>query len=672
MTLRPTNTPRHKHTTRLQLSPIVSYAIIGSLVVGAASMSLDSILLGTTPTAHAYAINDNAIRSASLGLDKTGQTIPDTNYAIPEGAVFMATTGDDTNAGTVDAPVKTLNRAVDLVPPLPGRGTVVIRGGVYRDWYYKTPNVSGAIIYKDVSFQAYPHEKVWFDGTDVIASSAWKNNNNGTWSMSWSTPSFCDNKYYTRSITAQAPLPANNGPCYHYDMSQHPSYPRAGDPQMVYINGSRLQQVGALSQIANNAGKFYYDHTARVMYIGTSPVGKTVELAARPNALVLGATPSSSSILGIGFRRYATNEYGILTRGAVYLGGESSATTPQARVENSVFTQNAAYGLNMRPNGIVRHNVFAQNGYTGMTSNGHGLYNNYAMKDKLLIENNLVAGNNIEHFGYNCKASCGMAGIKIAHMNGFTVRGNIFEGNLEGAAGFWCDLNCRDGVIVNNVARNNQGSGLFYEVSSNGIIASNLIYSNGKQGIRVASDTTKIYNNTLVKNGGMAIWVYDDNRNAQVTNGTEPVLDTRNIEVYNNVVYATAGNAVFLAQKGSPTSPLNTNPNVYMKGLDYNSYFRTTTAIPVTWWDASSNGGKYTYLSTFRLTHKAFEGHSHDLRGSSTTNPFFISLTGSDFRIRSGTPAYNSARVVSADVASAMGIPAGTVTSRGALAWPRY
>src|SRR5882757_5597458 len=46
------------------------------------------------------------------GLDETGATIPDTNYAIPGGAIFMDNTGSDTNTGTQAAPVKTLNKAI--------------------------------------------------------------------------------------------------------------------------------------------------------------------------------------------------------------------------------------------------------------------------------------------------------------------------------------------------------------------------------------------------------------------------------------------------------------------------------------------------------------------------------------------------------------------------------
>ena len=40
--------------------------------------------------------------------------IPDTNFAIPDGALFVAPDGDDGNAGTIDAPFATVAHAVSV------------------------------------------------------------------------------------------------------------------------------------------------------------------------------------------------------------------------------------------------------------------------------------------------------------------------------------------------------------------------------------------------------------------------------------------------------------------------------------------------------------------------------------------------------------------------------
>lgn len=77
-----------------------------------------------------------------------------TAYVVPGGAIFVSTGGRDTNAGTATSPKATLAGALAAAP---AGGTIVLRGGVYKD--------SGLRPTRAVSIQAYPGETVWFDGT---------------------------------------------------------------------------------------------------------------------------------------------------------------------------------------------------------------------------------------------------------------------------------------------------------------------------------------------------------------------------------------------------------------------------------------------------------------------------------------------------------------------------
>ena len=130
-------------------------------LAGCASTVSDSNASGSS------AVKFSACGSGSLtdptNLDASGQTIPDTNYAVPSGAIFMATTGSDSNGGTQAAPVKTLDKAIALVPD---NGTIVVHGGtdaspaVYRDMYTGGQgNFKYKISSKGFTLQAYPHEK---------------------------------------------------------------------------------------------------------------------------------------------------------------------------------------------------------------------------------------------------------------------------------------------------------------------------------------------------------------------------------------------------------------------------------------------------------------------------------------------------------------------------------
>jgi len=620
--------------------------------------------LGDASASGSAAVRFNSCSASDpTNLDASGDTIPDTNYPIPASAIFMATTGSDSNAGSQAAPVKTLNRAIALVP---SGGTIVVRAGTYRDWY--TKGGSYATVTKPITIQAYPHSEVWFDGTDIEPASKWTSDGAGHWYMSWSTPSFCSNKYYqyaySNQLGSSANPGSNSGPCTHYDMYGDPNHPAAGDPQMVFKNGAYVPEVTSLAAVGSNS--FFYqedlaDKTGKI-YIGFNPGSATVELAARPMAAVLGG--AGSKVLGLGFTRYATNEYDNTTTGALYISGANSL------VENSVFSRMAGKALYVQAQGgRLEHSVLANNGFNGFGSNGH--QHTSGIPDGLVIANSVFNGNDTEYYGTNCSASCASAAIKLAHMDGFTVKNNILEnthGNGHGQ-GFWCDLACSHGVIINNVSRGNASDGLFYEVSDSGIIASNLVYDNGGYGIRVGSANTKVYNNTLVNNthsGG--IWVYDDKRSYGVDGWTDVGPDTVNDVVVNNIVADTEATNTILRTQSSDPVPPNTQASQFFSGFDYNAYYRTSSSQDLMRW-IPGNTAETTYKSLSAWTAASgFDRHSTDVAG--TADPFFVDMAHDNFQVRSGSSAYHSATSLPADVAAALGVSSAAGLSRGAISWP--
>jgi mannuronan 5-epimerase len=98
---------------------------------------------------------------------------------------------------------------------------------------------------------------------------------------------------------------------------------------------------------------------------------------------------------------------------------------------------------------------------------------------------NTVEFNNLEHFNINsCGGSCTVAGIKVAHTDNLLVHYNTFRQNV--GTGFWCDLGCTDATITKNMVSLNQKHGIYYEVSSRAIVASNVIAYNWVNGIKVS------------------------------------------------------------------------------------------------------------------------------------------------------------------------------------------
>jgi parallel beta-helix repeat protein len=73
------------------------------------------------------------------------------------GDYYVATTGDDTAAGTIESPWRTIQRAADIVP---AGSTVYIRAGTYAPFVMRRSGAAG----QPTTFSAYPNEQPIVDG----------------------------------------------------------------------------------------------------------------------------------------------------------------------------------------------------------------------------------------------------------------------------------------------------------------------------------------------------------------------------------------------------------------------------------------------------------------------------------------------------------------------------
>jgi len=602
-------------------------------------------------------------------LDASGASIIDTAYLAGScdvvansscpNTIFMSPSGLDTNAGTKAAPVKTIRQAVTLVP---AGGYIVARGGTYRDWYMNGSNTGFGIVGKALTLQAYPHEKVWFDGSDV--ATGWTSDGSGHWTKTWATPTFCSGHYYDLAYNNQDSSASNTGPCTHYDQygATTANYPAAGDPQMVFKDGARIAEVDTLAGVTSSSFFYQQDLTNKTgtIYLGFDPTGHTVELAARPTFMVVGI--SNFTARGVGFRKFATNEYpGGNTDGALYIGGTGSDT-----IENDTFTQMAGQAMHIYPaNTVVNHSIFAFNGFNGLGSNGssQSATGDSTISDGLQIINSVFNNNNLEHYGNICSASCAAAGVKTAHLDGFTVKNNIFEntvgnGHNGTGTGFWCDTDCNTGVIVNNFFNNNTADGAAYEVDDTGIIAGNLFVGN-KTGISANATNTKIYNNTIVDTGAtqFALRLYSDSRRAP-----------SNVSFLNNIIYGSSQNTIYMAKELGGT----VYPSSFISGSDYNSFWFTSqcngTNCVQYRWDDTTGIKFYESSAAFHTAFPSFAANSTD--SFTASDPFFTNSATGDYSIRTGTPVYHSAAALPSDVAAALGLTTAAGQNRGATWWP--
>jgi parallel beta-helix repeat protein len=560
--------------------------------------------------------------------------IGSTSYPVPAGAYFVSPSGSDSNPGTLAAPFRTAQRAVNVVP---SGSTVVLRAGTYHEYV----NVPYA---KTVTLQNYPGEAVWFDGSQPVTGFVPDSTSGGYLLNNW-----------TYQFDHTDPTAGNTDPAWQMVQS---SYPMAAWPDMVFEDGRSLTQVQSLSQLA--AGTFYVDYTNSKLYLGDNPSGHLVEATTVADALYINHG-DGSTVRGIGFERYATpiNDMGMVK-------GYANNVT----FENDVFTRGATTGLAINGAGIVVRNCsLTGNGQLGMQG---------TTSDNLTLTGSDISGNNSEHFNGAPVAG----GVKLTSSRNDVVSTNRFSNNL--ATGLWFDESSWAPTISNNLVMGNARHGIDFEISAGALIAGNVVANNASNGINIAdSNNVRIWNNTLATNGRDLMLA--DGPRQSTSSGTLPTgtpgLDPRygydpnitwvttGIEVRNNLLSD-------IAQNGFARDPLGiddyTKTKTYAQmvtALDNDGYYRPTGSYDP-WIAQLADYPTYSnplVPSTFAaLQADAVEAHGVGV-DTGTTNPFFVNAAGGDYTLQPGSIAVGKGAPLPAAVASAIGATAGVAVNMGAL-----
>ncbi len=543
---------------------------------------------------------------AAAGTFET-PTIKQTAYPVPPGAYFVAGTGSDSAPGTEAAPFETIGHAIDVAPP---NSTIVIRGGTYRE--------PESQFFKPLTLQPYPQEQVWLKGSLVVTG--------------W---------------VADGPRWRKDGWTWEFDQNSYPpdatepGFPHAGKPDMVFVDGDPLAQVGSVGEVGS--GEFFVDYGADRLYIGSNPAGRLVEAAAHPRALRANTGAAGTVIRGLGVMHYAGGRY----EGALQC--DNSATL----FENNTVAWNAGKGTAIynSTGAAVRGNTFLYNGQMGLAA---------WRADGLIVEQNRFAANNQERFiqgGDVAEA----AGSKLTEIEVLVVRDNIFEENL--ATGLWLDVSILDATVAGNVARNNARIGLFFEISSSAVIASNVCTGNGT-GILVSNAAdVDVYNNTLVGNAEH-LAVIDDSR----VNG-DPLITyvTDDVVIKNNILSdGDGGQEAFVFARDYNSSPIKDADDM-IDAMDHNAYHRSVAAVPASlfeWWRGTTRL-LFSDLDAFRQsTGEEPDGQEFD---DVVPDPFFVDVAAGNYRLRTTSLAIGAGDALPQGVADAIGVATGGAVDLGAF-----
>ncbi|MEK7603358.1 MAG: right-handed parallel beta-helix repeat-containing protein [Patescibacteria group bacterium] len=568
-------------------------------------------------------------------------------YTLPTGAnvKFVSPNGNDTAAGNETAPFKTVTKAVASVT---AGGTVVLRGGIHNSEPASVPKIS-----KQITIQAYPGEKPWIDGARqvngfVSDGTIWRKD-------SFISPELCHNydtcvtntvsgnfRYWVDGkVTCNNALVCGSLGAEVVDESYVDGLRSAWLLDQIFVNGAALSEIACNDSVATckgqvGPGKFWINKATQQLFIGDNPAGKTIESTQLAWGLWL-TTSTGPRIKGVGFSRFAGSAH---NGSASVTPGALVVNAPGANIDNVVVKWSAGTGVAMYAGNITMNNLkVAHSGFVGLRINN-------ASGGQIL--GGVYDFNNRESFNVEGPAATAAA-IKAANTaGGLTVNGASISNN--NANGLWCDLGCDGAKFVKNIIKSNSKSGIHYEISTGGIIAGNLIIDSTKlakqfsAGIKVASSTnTKVYNNTLVSNRA-AFGAYNNGR-----------VDIANIAIRNNVFSDSTGTYLHDAACVSTCTQLVQDMGL---GYNFNMYHRTTTKNPPTYVNWNNRLVADIVLSTLAdLRSRGLEADGFEVNGGN----IFRNITSGDYKL--STP--RSGEALPADVASALGVAAGSVLPIG-------
>lgn len=141
-------------------------------------------------------------------------------------------------------------------------------------------------------------------------------------------------------------------------------------------------------------------------------------------------------------------------------------------IEHSTIRENQGAGMMAGARQQVRFNCLANNGQYGFNAyqGGDGITD-------VVFEHNEITGNNTGDWERKQKGCGCTGGGKFWSVSGARIVNNWVHGNRS--VGLWADTNNVDFLFQRNIVEENDGVGIWYEISYNARIADNLIVRNG-------------------------------------------------------------------------------------------------------------------------------------------------------------------------------------------------
>jgi hypothetical protein len=378
---------------------------------------------------------------------------------------YVATTGNDANACTVDAPCLTIARAEAVSA---AGETIYMAAGTYR---LSTSNNSSAGWISAKANQTFTGPACTptvgptkctaiISGSKLIGPSATGPDGSGDWSVIGQTQAGTIFGF-TQCDTGWA------GCAY---------------PEDLFYDGVPFQHIRSTTRPTLLAGQWWFDYPDHTIYFHDDPATHLVETS------VLATMFSPNQVNGVIVQNLTVEGFASEnTLGAIdpVYGNVAAGSSLNWVIQNCYVTLNHSLGVRAAYGEQVLNSVLDTNGSLGW---GGGI--NSTATSGILVKGNTIINNNYAHVN----PGQGAGGIKFGHSTGVVVQDNLIQNNIGhglhadvGAANFVFDGN----TVIGNSDAIGGGDGIRDEIGLvGGIMRNNITQNNNENGPSPAGNLT--------------------------------------------------------------------------------------------------------------------------------------------------------------------------------------
>ncbi|WP_435625306.1 right-handed parallel beta-helix repeat-containing protein [Flagellimonas sp.] len=508
----------------------------------------------------------------------------------------------DTNNGSLEKPLKTINRAAELVK---AGERVLVYGGVYRETIY--PTKGGKSRSKMISYETAPGEDVVVRGSKILNAN-WEQRKiytdvlkdtslTYTWSRKiWVTTipdSFFEDGYFPLKLPNILPEEHKLMPWAKLVKKIPPYTSTRG---LLFQDGKRMVQLEDYADLTRIPGSFWVDVDGKTVHIHSfdsgNPNSSLFELAVRshlfrPKKVGL----NHIQVRGFTFEHCANGFLRTSTGAVTTLGGQDwiieGNTIRHANSSGLEFGYLAFETEDPHPDNIARDRSDAMG--STLVRNNHIYDCGTAGIRSFVVPNGIIENNHIHHIGWqDAENYWECSGIKMLVTHNTLVSNNHIH-DIQGGNGIWLDWDIRYSRVTQNIihdVQNIQG-GIFVEASHYpNLVDNNVVWNIDGNGI-YANDTDylMVYHNLIGNTTGNVVHAIVQTDRYQ--NGRK--LTAEENRVFNNVFV--------------DTRPMRFSANSNM--VDHNVYIKTKQPD---------------YINLQELKSKGQDGNSIEMMGQVTLN----------------------------------------------------